>query len=154
MLYLLWLPETGSHSWRWSPNSGRHIFQCCPSILSISSDKIDWWIIINSLFYSSLLNYSLLYCTEIICLGIARMGNFRIGRFIPFQYQRSDLLCIFGKENGILLSHKAVQKERQYNSTLMMKRALKGLNSTILYCQRSPPTFICRKNRWVDKKTF
>ena len=28
MIHQLWLPETGSHNGRWSPNSGRHHF-CC-----------------------------------------------------------------------------------------------------------------------------
>lgn len=61
------------------------------------------------------------------------MGIFRIGRFIPFQYQYSDLLYIFGKKNRVLLSHKAVQKERPYNFTLMMQVALKRLKSAFLY---------------------
>ena len=140
------------YSWRWSPNSGRHIFMCCPSILSISSDRIDWWIIINSLFYSSLLNCSLLYCADIICLGIARMGIFRIGRFIPFQYQQSDLLCIFGKKNSILCSHKAVQKERQYNSTLIMQRALKRQKSTLLHRSNFIPSFFKTIYFYTPKK--
>lgn len=56
--------------------------------LSILSDRIDWWILINSLIYKSLFYYSLIYCADIICLGDTHMGIFRLGACMPFEYQQ------------------------------------------------------------------